>query len=45
MGTDYGHSDNASELLALQALGDKGEVGSAVVHKILYENPKTFYGL
>ena len=45
IGTDYGHSDNASELLALRALGDKGELGSAVIDKILYENPKTFYGL
>ena len=45
IGTDYGHSDNASELLALRALGDKGELGSAVIDKILYENPKAFYGL
>ena len=45
MGTDYGHSDNASELLALQALGDKGEMGSAIVQKILCKNPKSFYGL
>lgn len=45
MGTDYGHSDNASELLALRALGDKGEPGAAVVQKILCENPKSFYGL
>ena len=45
MGTDYGHSDNASELLALRAVGDKGELGSAIVEKILYDNPKSFYGL
>jgi predicted TIM-barrel fold metal-dependent hydrolase len=45
MGTDYGHSDNASELLALRALGDKGELGTAVIDKILYKNPKAFYGL
>jgi predicted TIM-barrel fold metal-dependent hydrolase len=45
MGTDYGHSDNASELLALRALGDKGELGSETVKKILCDNPKEFYGL
>lgn len=45
IGTDYGHSDNASELLALQALGDRGELGSAVIQKILGDNPKRFYGL
>ncbi len=45
MGTDYGHSDNASELRALQALGDKGELGVTIIEKILYDNPKTFYGL
>lgn len=45
IGTDYGHSDNASELQALQALGDKGELGLAVIKKILYDNPKSFYGL
>lgn len=45
MGTDYGHSDNASELLALQALGQKGEIATAIIDKILYDNPKSFYGL
>ena len=45
MGTDYGHSDNASELLALQALGKKGEITTAIIDKILYDNPKSFYGL
>jgi predicted TIM-barrel fold metal-dependent hydrolase len=45
MGTDYGHSDNASELLALRSLGGKGELGSAIVDKILYDNPKSFYEL
>lgn len=45
MGTDYGHSDNASELLALRALGEKGELGSGVIDKILCDNPKRFYGI
>jgi predicted TIM-barrel fold metal-dependent hydrolase len=45
IGTDYGHSDNASELLALKALRDKGEIDADVAAKILYHNPKRFYGL
>ena len=45
MGTDYGHSDNASELLALRALGEKGELKPETVNKILYHNPKRFYGI
>jgi predicted TIM-barrel fold metal-dependent hydrolase len=45
IGTDYGHSDNASELLALRALGDKGELRPETVNKILYHNPKRFYGI
>jgi hypothetical protein len=45
IGTDYGHSDNASELLALNALRDKGELEANVAGKILYDNPKRFYGL
>jgi predicted TIM-barrel fold metal-dependent hydrolase len=45
IGTDYGHSDNASELLALKALRDTGELNAAVTGKILYDNPKRFYGL
>ncbi len=45
MGTDYGHSDNASELRALQALGERGELDSTVIEKILHDNPRTFYGI
>jgi predicted TIM-barrel fold metal-dependent hydrolase len=45
IGTDYGHSDNASELLALRALGEKGELKPETVNKILYHNPKRFYGI
>jgi predicted TIM-barrel fold metal-dependent hydrolase len=45
IGTDYGHSDNASELLALKALRDKGGIDAEAAGKILYDNPKRFYGL
>jgi predicted TIM-barrel fold metal-dependent hydrolase len=45
IGTDYGHSDNASELLALKALRDKGEIDATVAAKILCDNPKRFYAL
>jgi predicted TIM-barrel fold metal-dependent hydrolase len=45
IGSDYGHADNASELLALRRLKEKGELDSRVVDKILSTNPARFYGL
>lgn len=45
IGSDYGHADNASELLALQRLRDQGEVEPRVIDKILWANPARFYGL
>lgn len=45
IGSDYGHADNASELLALKRLREKGEVEARVIDKILCANPARFYGL
>ncbi|HWO42643.1 MAG TPA: amidohydrolase family protein, partial [Candidatus Eisenbacteria bacterium] len=45
IGSDYGHADNASELLALKRLKEKGEIEARVVDKILCANPARFYGL
>ncbi len=45
IGSDYGHADNASELLALEGIRDKGEIAPAVIDKILARNPARFYGL
>ena len=45
IGSDYGHADNASELLALQKLKEKGDIDSRVIDKILFTNPARFYGL
>ena len=45
IGSDYGHADNSSELLALQKLKEKGDIDSAVINKILFTNPARFYGL
>ena len=45
IGSDYGHADNASELLALRRLKDKGELDPRVIDKILFDNPARFYGL
>jgi predicted TIM-barrel fold metal-dependent hydrolase len=44
-GTDYGHTDNSSEIEALRRLQERGDIDSAVIQKVLYENPKAFYGL
>jgi predicted TIM-barrel fold metal-dependent hydrolase len=45
IGSDYGHADNASELLALRKLKEKGDIDSKVIDKILFTNPARFYGL
>lgn len=45
IGSDYGHADNASELLALQKLKEKGDIDPKVIDKILFTNPVRFYGL
>jgi hypothetical protein len=45
IGSDYGHADNASELLALRRLKDKGELDPKIIDKILCTNPARFYGI
>lgn len=45
IGTDYGHSDSATDIAAMRKLRDKDEIGPEVVEKILGHNPARFYGL
>jgi predicted TIM-barrel fold metal-dependent hydrolase len=45
IGSDYGHADNASELLALAKLKASGALEPRIVDKILCHNPARFYGL
>jgi predicted TIM-barrel fold metal-dependent hydrolase len=48
MGSDYTHADQSQELdwpRLLQARADNGEVPQAVIPKITYDNPRTFYAL
>ena len=45
IGSDYGHADNASELLALNRLKENGALDPEVIDKILFSNPVRFYGL
>jgi predicted TIM-barrel fold metal-dependent hydrolase len=48
IGSDYTHRDPSMELefrKVLQARADQGDLPQAAVLKILYENPKRFYGL
>jgi predicted TIM-barrel fold metal-dependent hydrolase len=45
IGSDYGHADNASELLALRRLKEKGAIDARVIDKILGANPARFYGI
>lgn len=48
VGSDYTHRDPSMELefrKELEARADRGELPKSAVQKILYDNPKTFYGL
>jgi len=45
IGTDYGHNDTSSEILALRKLKEDGAVPAHVVKKILDDNARTLYGL
>ena len=45
IGSDYGHADNASELLALAKLRENGGIEPGIIEKILCVNPARFYGL
>jgi predicted TIM-barrel fold metal-dependent hydrolase len=45
IGSDYGHADNASELLALARLKENSDIDPRVIDNILYHNPAKFYGL
>jgi predicted TIM-barrel fold metal-dependent hydrolase len=45
IGTDYGHNDTASELLALRRLRADGKISPHVADKILGDNPTRLYGL
>jgi len=45
IGTDYGHNDTSSEILALRKLKEDGEVPPHIVNKILDDNARALYGL
>ena len=48
VGSDYTHRDPSMELefrALLQQRADEGEIPNSAVQKILYDNPKAFYGL
>lgn len=48
VGTDYSHPDPSFDLQVMRNLrerGEKGEVPSAVIQKVLCENPRALYGL
>jgi predicted TIM-barrel fold metal-dependent hydrolase len=45
IGTDYGHADNAVEIVALRKLRAEGKINGPVIDKILQDNPSALYGL
>jgi uncharacterized protein len=47
-GSDYSHNDPSKEIgfvRRLQERAERGDISEATVRKILYDNPKAFYGL
>ena len=48
VGSDYSHNDSSQEhgfVKILQGHADRGEIPQSAVSKIVYDNPKAFYGL
>ncbi len=45
IGTDYGHTDNSSEIEALRNLQTSGKVAPEILQKVLFDNPRRFYGI
>ncbi|MBM2810495.1 MAG: hypothetical protein HW416_1254 [Chloroflexi bacterium] len=44
-GTDYGHDDHATEMMALSSLRERTDLEPRVIDKILDANPRALYGL
>jgi predicted TIM-barrel fold metal-dependent hydrolase len=45
VGTDYGHADSATELLALRGVLNDQRLSRSVANKIVSDNPRALYGL
>jgi predicted TIM-barrel fold metal-dependent hydrolase len=45
IGTDYGHADNAAEIIALRKLREEGKIDSRVISRILDDNAAALYGV
>ena len=45
IGTDYGHNDTSTEILALRNIRDSGAVDPEIIDKILDDNARALYGL
>lgn len=45
IGTDYGHTDQSSEIEAIRIFREQGSVAPSVVDKILDDNPRALYAL
>lgn len=45
IGTDYGHSDQSSEIEAILNLKKKGDIAASIADKMIDANPRALYGL
>jgi predicted TIM-barrel fold metal-dependent hydrolase len=45
IGTDYGHTDQSSEIEAIRHLRENGDINPSAINKMLDDNPKALYNL
>jgi hypothetical protein len=45
IGTDYGHADTSTDLMAIQELQRREDVEAKVIHKIMDDNARALYGI
>ena len=45
IGTDYGHTDPASQMDVMRIFRDDGEIEPRIIDKIIYDNSKALYGI
>jgi predicted TIM-barrel fold metal-dependent hydrolase len=45
IGTDYGHTDQSSEIEAIRHLRENGDINPSAINKMLDDNPRALYNL
>jgi len=45
IGTDYGHTDQSSEIESIRHLRENGDINPSAINKMLDDNPRALYNL